>query len=270
MKTGLNLITKLGGVVSANVNKATQVKDGFRGRGRYDVENHLPFSMNNPSKVNGLLERHAKYLRQWSSMVASRRDNNRIPMQHLDDIMRRGLLPFSAVQRLARTIGRSNPDLFHEIRGLIHGGDLKWEYGFPNLVLNGGLDHALDIVLSGGTQDTSWFVGLLAASPSPLATWTATELASNDFVNYDEATLQAFVDGGVSSQSLDNSASTADFTISTNGSSIGGAFLIGTNAKATPAGTAYSAGAFSGGNKAADDNDTLSVTYTFTAADDGA
>jgi len=123
--------------------------------------------------------------------------------------------------------------------------------------------------LSGGSQDTSWFVGLLASSPSPAAAWTSTEIASNDFVDYDEADLQAFVDGGVSSQSMDNSGSPAEFTIDTNSSTIGGAYLIGTNAKASPSGTVYAAGTFSGGDKSADDDDTLQVTATFTQADDG-
>lgn len=145
-------------------------------------------------------------------------------------------------------------------------GTIRWVEEANNLVVNEGLDHVLDVVLSGGTQDTSWFLGLLASSPSPGATWTATEIASNDFVDYDEATLQAFTDGGVSGQSLDNSASPAVFTVDTNSSTIGGAFLIGTNAKATPSGTLYSAAAFSGGNKSADDDDTLTVTATFTAA----
>lgn len=148
--------------------------------------------------------------------------------------------------------------------------NLKWEEPIGNIVVNEGLSHALDVVLSGGSQDTSWFVGLLSASPSPAAGWTATEIASNDFVAYDESNLPAFTDGGESSQSLDNSASPASFAINSDSSSIGGAFLIGTNAKGTPAGTLYSAGAFSGGNKAADDGDTLEVTMTFTAADDGA
>jgi hypothetical protein len=178
------------------------------------------------------------------------------------------VLAESTVRRLIDVCDGRKP-MLRELSKCLFGGGLKWATDYYNIVVNEGLNHILDVVLSGGTQDTSWFLGLLAASPSPLAAWTATELASNDFVAYDEATLQAFVDGGVASQSCSNSASPAVFTISTNGSSIGGAYLIGTNAKATPAGTVYSAGAFSGGNKAADDGDTLEVTATFSAADDG-
>ena len=174
-----------------------------------------------------------------------------------------------SVSKRGRSIFGAKSAGLWDIRCVRPDGSLRWENDFHNLVVNEGLDHILDVVFVGGTQDTTWFVGLLAASPSALASWTATEIASNDFVNYSESVLQAFVDGGVSNQSLDNSASTADFSINTNSSSIGGAFLIGTNSKGTPAGTLYSAGAFTGGNKAADSGDTLQVTVTFTEADDG-
>lgn len=146
---------------------------------------------------------------------------------------------------------------------------LKWRQKDNNLVLNGGLDYILDAGLSGGTPITSWYVGLLAATPSPIATWTATEIGTNDFVDYDEAALQAWTEAGVSSQLITNTASKAVFTISVNSSSIGGAFLISTSTKATPAGTVFSAVAFTGGNKAADDGDSLQVTYQITSADDG-
>lgn len=196
-----------------------------------------------------------------------------------------GRLPFNVERRLfgeAPTVSdkflkglifnlRSVGDTFRLglLERTLSGGGLRWADGYQNLVVNEGLNHLLDVVLSGGTQDTSWFVGLLDSDAAPGASWTATEIAGDDFVAYDEATLPAFTDGGVSGQSLSNTASPAAFTISTNGSVIGGAYLIGTNAKATPAGTLYAAGTFTGGDKSADDNDTLEVTATFSAADDG-
>ncbi len=154
----------------------------------------------------------------------------------------------------------------YQVRCLDKQGRFKWENEFDNLVVNEGLDYLLDGGLANGTQITAWFVGLLATAPSPLATWTATEIASNDFVDYSEANLQTWTPGAVSSQSVSNTASTADFSIDTNSSVIGGAYLISTNAKDTPAGTLYSAGAFTGGDKNADNGDTLQVTATFTEA----
>jgi len=163
-------------------------------------------------------------------------------------------------------------------RALMHGrwtvrcirpdGSERWSDTFDNLVVNEGLDHLLDVTLSNATQVNPWYIGLLAATPSPAAGWVAANLAAVDFVDYDEATLPSFGDNAVSSQSVAN-GTTADFSINADSSTIGGAYLISTSAKATPAGTLYAAGAFTGGNKAADSGDTLQVTATFTAADDG-
>jgi len=151
-------------------------------------------------------------------------------------------------------------------------GTLRWRETIENLVVNQGLDEILNATLAAQTQHTAWFVGLLASSPSPLPGWTKTEVGAADFVNYDEATLPAWTPNGASSgQSVSNSASKAVFTISVDSSTIGGAYLASTNTKAVESGSAiiYAAGAFTGGDKNADDNDTLSVTATFTAADDG-
>lgn len=149
-------------------------------------------------------------------------------------------------------------------------GSIRWEEEFSNIIVNEGLDYLLSAGLADGTKQASWYVGLLAASPTPLAAWTKTEVGANDFVAYTEATLPAFTPGAVSGQSVDNSASKASFAINANGSSIGGAYLASANTKAVEGGAAtiYSAGAFAS-NKAADSGDTLEVTATFTMADDG-
>lgn len=147
---------------------------------------------------------------------------------------------------------------------------LKEKWQEKNLVVNEGLNHILDILFINATSQVDpWYVGLLAASPSPAAGWTASDIGTNDFVDYSETNLQTYTDARTG-QSVDNSASKAAFSINQDTSSIGGAFMISTNAKGTPAGTVLCAVAFTGGNKAADDGDTLNVTYTFTAADDGA
>jgi hypothetical protein len=83
---------------------------------------------------------------------------------------------------------------------------------------------------------------------------------------YDEAARQTWTDGGVSSQSVSNSASPATFTISTDGTTVGGLFLTSVSTKGGTTGTLYAAGAFSAGDKSLDDNDTLDVTATFTQA----
>lgn len=150
-------------------------------------------------------------------------------------------------------------------------GSIRWQDTAKNLVTTEGLNHILDVLFAGDTQINPWYVGLLGATPSPAAGWTKTEVGGADFVDYDEATLPAYVDARTN-QTVSNTASKASFTISTDGSSIGGAYLASAETKAVAGGAAeiLCAAAFTGGNKAADDNDTLEVTYTFSAADDGA
>jgi len=153
-------------------------------------------------------------------------------------------------------------------------GEMKWKDYIENIVTNEGLNHILDILfVSATSQVDPWYVGLIDATPSPAATDTAAGIDSSAQVwgevqTYDEATRQTYTDVR-SGQSVDNSASKAVFTIS--GSvTVGGAFMISDNTKGGTTGTLLCAGAFTGGNRAVVDNDTLNVTYTFTAADDGA
>lgn len=168
----------------------------------------------------------------------------------------------------ARQLGEMGIDGHWDITCRDKNGNVKWRDTIENLITNAGLDHALDIVLSGGTQITSWFVGLTDGTPTVAAGDTMSSHAGwTEVTAYDEATREAFTDGGVSSQSVDNSGSAAQFTIDTNSTTIGGAFLASNSTKGGTTGTLFAVGAFSAGDKSLDDNDTLDVTATFTAAD---
>lgn len=149
-------------------------------------------------------------------------------------------------------------------------GKLKWIEQWDNLVVNSGLDHLLDVAFSAGSQITSWYIGLINGSPTIAAGDTmASHGGWTENQNYDEATRQAWTDGGVSGQSVDSSGSPAVFTISTDSQTIAGAFLTSDNTKGGTSGTLYAAGEFAN-PKSLDDGDTLTVTATFTQADDGA
>lgn len=142
----------------------------------------------------------------------------------------------------------------------------KWRDTIDNIITNEGLNHVLDVVLSGGTQDTTWFVLLTDGTPTVAAGDTlASHGGWTEVTAYDETNRVAFVDGGAASQSLDNSASPATFTIDSDSTTVGGAGLAGVNTGTS--GVLFSVGAFSAGDKSLDDNDTLDVTLTFTAAD---
>jgi len=149
-------------------------------------------------------------------------------------------------------------------------GSVRWKDEIHNLVVNVGLDHLLDVTLSGATQITTWYVGLTDDSPTIAAADTMSSHAGWAVATgYSEAVRQTWTDAGVSSQSVTNSASKATFSINAT-DTIGGAFLTSDNTKSGTTGTLYAVGAFSGGNKAVVNTDTLEVTATFTMADDGA
>ena len=146
-------------------------------------------------------------------------------------------------------------------------GEIKWTEEWDNLVTDAGLDHALDTELSGGTQVTTWYVGLTDGTPTAAAGDTMSSHAGwAEVVAYTEAARVTWADGGVSSQSVDNSASTATFSINANSTTVGGAFLTSVNTKSGTTGTLYAVGAFTAGDKSLDSGDTLDVTATFTAA----
>ena len=146
-------------------------------------------------------------------------------------------------------------------------GNIKWTDVIENLVTNAGLNYLLDVALSGATQVTSWYVGLTDGTPTAAAGDTmASHAGWTEVTAYDEATRVAWTDGGVSNQSVSNSGSAAEFTISTNSTTVGGAFLVSNSTKGGTTGTLYAVGAFSAGDKQLDDSDVLTVTATFTAA----
>ena len=148
-------------------------------------------------------------------------------------------------------------------------GWLKWTATAPNLVTTAGLQHLLDVLFAGSTQVNPWYVGLTDGTPTVDAGDTVASHAGwAEVVAYDEATRQTYTDVR-SSQTVSNAASKAVFTVSTNATTIGGAFLASDSTRGGSTGTLLCAAAFTGGDKTADDGDTLSVTYTFTAADDG-
>jgi len=146
-------------------------------------------------------------------------------------------------------------------------GKLKWVDEFDNLVVNAGLDDVLDKYLKGSSYTAAFYVGLTDGTPTVAAGDTMGSHAGwTEVTAYDEANRQTLTLGAVSGQSVNNSGSPAAFTISSNDTVIGGAFIATDNTKGGSTGTLYGGGAFTAGDKTLDDDDTLSVTVTLTAA----
>lgn len=145
-------------------------------------------------------------------------------------------------------------------------GELIDAWDAPNLVVNEGLNHILDVQFAAATQVTAWYVGLFEANYTPVATVTAATIsaASTECTAYDEATRVAYNEAAAASQSITNSANKATFTFNAT-KTIYGAFLISNSTKGGTSGKLFAASQFSS-SKAVVDDDQLLVTYTLNAS----
>lgn len=158
----------------------------------------------------------------------------------------------------------------YEIECFDAGGRLKWRDRVENLITNAGLDDILGKYWKGSGYTAAFYVGLTDDSPSVAGADTMSSHAGwAEATGYSESVRQTLTLGSVSSQSVDNSASKATFSIST-GDDIGGAFITTDDTKGGTSGILVAVGAFSGGDRTVADGDTLTVTITLTTADDGA
>lgn len=145
-------------------------------------------------------------------------------------------------------------------------GKIKWEDHFSNLVVNAGLNDSLDKHLKGSSYTAAWYVGLISGTPSVAAGDTmASHTGWAENQDYTGSNRPTLVLGTVSGQSVDNSASKASYAINAT-ATIGGAFVVNLPTKGQTSGTLYGGGAFSGGNRAVQNGDTLNVTVTATAS----
>jgi len=144
-------------------------------------------------------------------------------------------------------------------------GNLKWKDTAKNLVPDAGLNHILDVVLHGTTPVSPWYVGLTDGTPTAAAGDTIASHAGWVEVTAYTGNRQEYVEAAASGKSTTNSASKASFPITADSTTVGGAFLF--EAATGTTGVLLCVAAFTGGDKACDNGDTLSVTYTMSAAD---
>jgi hypothetical protein len=160
-------------------------------------------------------------------------------------------------------------------------GNIKWEEGFPNLVVAAGKQLLMDTLLRGsGYTVVGPFLGLTKATWTYAATDTMTTVVttnSGEFTNYTvsgsavrgTAIFAASTSSGSTPANVTTSAAGAlTYTITGAGGTIYGCFLVtGTGAVSTQsstAGTLYSVGSFSS-SKVVVAGDTVAVTYSATA-----
>ena len=140
----------------------------------------------------------------------------------------------------------------------------KWREKNKNLVTTEGLNHALSIVLDGGTQITTWYVGLAGAGTKAAGDTMSSHAGWAVIADYSESVRQTLTLGTASSGSINNSSNKAVFSI--NGTAtVAGAFITSSNTKSGTSGTLYGVVDFSS-SRSVISGDTLTVTVTLTAA----
>lgn len=148
-------------------------------------------------------------------------------------------------------------------------GTLRWAETFHNVVTTAGLNDLLDKYFKGSTYTATWFVGLISATSYTTGPAAGDTMASHggwtEGTPYSNANRPTLTLGTPSGGSVDNSASKASFTINAT-LTVKGAFVVTNNTKGGATGTLYSAGLFSGGDRAVLSGDTLDVTVTLSAS----
>lgn len=155
-------------------------------------------------------------------------------------------------------------------------GKLKWEDVIDNVIMDLGANLMLDTMF-GGSQNTAYFLGLISSvgyASVPVASQTigshGTWTEAGDSTNLPQwstpaSNARATLSWSAASGRAKAISSAASFTISAAGTVKGCFVVTGSGAVAThdsAAGTLYSAGLFSGGDKAVGNGDTLQVSYT--------
>lgn len=144
-------------------------------------------------------------------------------------------------------------------------GNLKWFEEKKNTVVNVGLDDVLNKYLKGSSYTAAWYVGLKGSGTVAAADTMSSHAGWSEVTAYSESVRQTLTLGTVASQSVDNSASKAVFSI--NGTAtVDGVFIASDSTKSGTSGILFGAVQFTGGARSVADGDTLNVTATFTAA----
>lgn len=174
--------------------------------------------------------------------------------------------------RLAAALGKSRvhdtfrPRMHWRVECVRPDGTVKWTEDGYNLIVDTGINDALDKWLKGSGYTAAFYVGLAGSSPTPAAADTmASHSGWTEVTAYDEADRVPLMLGSVSGKSVNNSGNKASFTMS-GAATVGGAFLATDDTKGGSAGTLISIKAFSGGNRSVVDDDVLNVTVTVTGS----
>lgn len=129
-----------------------------------------------------------------------------------------------------------------------------------------GKNKLLNVMFKGDTAVTTWYGGLVSASPTLAEGDTmASHAGWTEPTGYSEAVRQTVTLGAVANKSVDNSASKMVFTAS-GALAAGGAFITDSNVKGGTTGLLYGTYTFTTGDKNLTAAQTLTVDVTLSLA----
>lgn len=133
-----------------------------------------------------------------------------------------------------------------------------------NLLPIEGLNYLIGAGLKAASPYTTWYVGLFegAYTPVPGDTMAAFPAAATELTAYEESTRRTLVLGAIADGTVDNLASKAEFTGTTDGKQAAGGFIASSPTKGATSGVLISAVRFTS-PKALDDGTVLRVTGGF-------
>lgn len=144
-------------------------------------------------------------------------------------------------------------------------GKKKWSEVAKNLVVNEGLNHILNVQFHGTTQVATWYIGLKKAGSPASADTLASHAGWAEATGFTTGLRKAYTEATASGKSITNSANKASYAISST-ATIAGAFVCSVTSGTS--GILFAAANFTSA-RAVENGDTLEVTYTISAADDG-